>query len=72
MDQKEALDYNCTRFVLPWKYKLRQFIVFDNTEAVVVVVILGMIVVPVRTAQVVGIVVVPRTAAKHFAGLSPD
>jgi len=40
-------------------------IVFGYTEAVVVVVVARMIVVPVRTAQII-----PGAAAKHFTGLS--
>jgi len=44
-------------------------IVFGYTEAVVVVVVARMIVVPVRTAQIISIVI-PGASAKHFTGLS--
>jgi 5-bromo-4-chloroindolyl phosphate hydrolysis protein len=46
-------------------------IVFGYAETVVVVLVLGMIVVPIRTTQIISIVVVPGAAAKHFADLSP-
>lgn len=70
-DRNKPWTYNCT-LCISLKMKNPAQIGPGETEANIVVAVLGMVVVTIISLQVVSIVVVPRTTAKNFYGLIPS